>query len=167
MSTIDPALQSFVRRVHAMMIYRSVLRWSALWLMIAGVVVLGIRFTSDLPGDWWKYLLASWALLVAIAWYPKANADQIPNSYERIRPAKPRGRLGDGRRRGGHPFVGSPVRSLALPSVQWHSGSAWLGTILALVFFITGAARAGKVCAPRRRSALGDQPASGGSSRAD
>ena len=56
MSTIDPALQSFVRRVHAMMIYRSVLRWSALWLMIAGVVVLGIRVTSDLPGDRWKYL---------------------------------------------------------------------------------------------------------------
>ena len=27
--------------------------------------------------------------------------------------------------------------SLALPSVQWHGGSAWLGTILALVFFIT------------------------------
>ena len=33
--------------------------------------------------------------------------------------------------------MGSPVGSLALPSVQWHSGSAWLGTILALVFSIT------------------------------
>lgn len=78
MSTIDPALQSFVRRVHAMMIYRSVLRWSALWLMIAGVVVLGIRFTSDLPGDWWKYLLASWALLVAIAWYHESQRRPDP-----------------------------------------------------------------------------------------
>ena len=33
--------------------------------------------------------------------------------------------------------------------------------------FHYGTARAGKACAPHRRSALGDQPASGGSSRAD
>ena len=138
MSTIDPALQSFVRRVHAMMIYRSVLRWSALWLMIAGVVVLGIRFTSDLPGDWWKYLLASWALLVAIAWYHE--------SQRRPDPKQLRAAFDRQNHAGGLVMAAAEVDtrswearsgSLALPSVQWQSGSAWLGTILALVFFIT------------------------------
>ena len=119
MSTIDPALQSFVRRVYAMMICRSVLRWSALWLMIAGVVVLGIRFTSDLPGDWWKYLFGLVGLARGdsmVSRKPTPAGSQTVTSS--IRPAKPRGRLGDGRRRVDTRSWEAQSGSLALPSVQ-------------------------------------------------
>ena len=138
MSSIDPALQSFVRRVHAMMIYRSVLRCSGIWLMIAGVLVLGIRFTSDLPINWWKYLLGSWLALLAVAWYRESkrrpDPKQLRAAFDRQNHA------------GGLVMAAAEVDTrswearagtLELPSVQWHSGRAWLGTVLAAAFYIT------------------------------
>ena len=69
MSSIDPSLQSFVRRVHTKMIYRTVLKWSVIWLMVSGVIVLAVRFTAnELPADWWQFLLGTWAALAFIAW---------------------------------------------------------------------------------------------------
>ena len=138
MSSIDPALQSFVRKVHAMMIYRTLLKWSVVWLMISGVAVLATRFTGELPTNWWQWMLGSWTALACIAWYRESlrqpESKQLRAAFDRQNQA------------GGLVMAAAEVDtrsweakagSFMLPSVQWNSGRVWAGILLATVFLIT------------------------------
>ena len=138
MSSIDPALQSFVRKVHAMMIYRTLLKWSVVWLMISGVAVLATRFTGELPTNWWQWMLGSWTALACIAWYWESlrqpESKQLRAAFDRQNQA------------GGLVMAAAEVDtrsweakagSFMLPSVQWNSGRVWAGILLATVFLIT------------------------------
>ncbi len=138
MSSIDPALQSFVRKVHAMMIYRTLLKWSVVWLMISGVAVLVTRFTGELPTNWWQWMLGSWTALACIAWYRESlrqpESKQLRAAFDRQNQA------------GGLVMAAAEVDtrsweakagSFMLPSVQWNSGRVWAGILLATVFLMT------------------------------
>jgi len=138
MSSIDPSLQSFVRKVHVMMIYRTVLKWSVVWLMISGVAVLVTRFTGELPINWWQWMLGSWAALACIAWYRERlrqpESKQLRAAFDRQNQA------------GGLVMAAAEVDtrsweakagSFILPSVQWNSGRVWAGILLATVFLMT------------------------------
>ena len=138
MSSIDPALQSFVRKVHAMMIYRTLLKWSVVWLMISGVAVLVTRFTGELPTNWWQWMLGSWTALACIAWYREnlrqPDSKQLRAAFDRQNQA------------GGLVMAAAEVDtrsweakagSFMLPSVQWNSGRVWAGILLATVFLMT------------------------------
>ena len=138
MSSIDPALQSFVRKVHAMMIYRTLLKWSVVWLMISGVAVLATRFTGELPTNWWQWMLGSWTALACIAWYRESlrqpESKQLRAAFDRQNQA------------GGLVMAAAEVDtrsweakagSFMLPSVQWNSSRVWAGILLATVFLIT------------------------------
>ena len=78
MSSIDPSLQSFVRKVHVVMVYRTLLKWSVVWLMVSGVVVLIFRFMGELPTNWWHWLLGTWIALAAAAWYRESQRQPDP-----------------------------------------------------------------------------------------
>jgi hypothetical protein len=138
MSSIDPSLQSFVRKVHAMMIYRTLLKWSVGWLMILGVAVLVTRFTGELPTNWWQWMLVSWTALACIAWYRESlrqpESKQLRAAFDRQNQA------------GGLVMAAAEVDtrsweakagSFMLPSVQWNSGRVWAGILLATVFLIS------------------------------
>ena len=137
MSSLDPSLQSFVRKVYAVMIYRTLLKWSVVWLMVSGVIVLIFRFTGELPTSWWHWLIGSWIILAGSAWFRESQHQPEP---KQLRAAFDRQNQA-----GGLIMAAAEVDTrsweskagiLALPIVKWNSSRIWLGNLLAAVFLI-------------------------------
>ena len=119
------------------MIYRTLLKWSVVWLMVSGVMVLIFRFTGELPTNWWHWLIGSWIVLTGSAWYRESQrqpeSKQLRAAFDRQNQA------------GGLVMAAAEVDTrsweakagtLALPAVKWNSGRVWLGNLLAAMFLV-------------------------------
>ncbi len=119
------------------MIYRTLLKWSVVWLMVSGVMVLIFRFTGELPTNWWHWLIGSWIVLTGSAWYRESQRQPEP---KQLRAAFDRQNQA-----GGLVMAAAEVDTrsweakagtLALPAVKWNSGRVWLGNLLAAMFLV-------------------------------
>ena len=119
------------------MIYRTLLKWSVVWLMVSGVMVLIFSFTGELPTNWWHWLIGSWIVLTGSAWYRESQrqpeSKQLRAAFDRQNQA------------GGLVMAAAEVDTrsweakagtLALPTVKWNSGRVWLGNLLAAMFLV-------------------------------
>jgi len=135
MNQSDLTLQSFSRRMHAMMFRRTALRWMGVWLMVLGVLALVVRLTATLPPYWWAYALASLAILLGAAWRRelkrRPSAEQLRATFDRENKA------------GGLVMADAEVdteawadrqNNLRLPNLRWRGGRAYGGLMLALIF---------------------------------
>ena len=66
MDSSNKTLQAFTRKIQLMMVYRTALKWAGVWVMVMGVIVLVVRFTSELPPNWWLYALLSLIRLIVV-----------------------------------------------------------------------------------------------------
>ena len=120
-----------------MMVYRTALKWTGVWVMVMGVIVLVVRFTGALPANWWLFALLSLVPLIGAAWFVeyrrKPKMEQMRAAFDGENQA------------GGLVMAAAEVdtrsweaktQNLNLPSIQWRGGKAWTGLILALVFLI-------------------------------
>ena len=120
-----------------MMVYRTALKWTGVWVMVMGVIVLVVRFTGALPANWWLFALLSLVPLIGAAWFVeyrrKPKMEQMRAAFDGENQA------------GGLVMAAAEVdtrsweaktQNLNLPSIQWRGGKAWAGLILALVFLI-------------------------------
>ena len=137
MGSPNHSLESFIRRIHQMMVYRTTLKWSAAWLMILGVLVLVARFAESLPAYWWAYALGSFIPLIAAAWYLESG--------RRPDPAKMRAAFDRENNAGGLVMAEAEVdtgswdarkQNLGLPQIHWQARKAWLGVTLGAVFLL-------------------------------
>ncbi|SVC54547.1 uncharacterized protein METZ01_LOCUS307401, partial [marine metagenome] len=137
MDSANHSLQSFTRRIQMMMVYRTALKWTGVWVMVMGVIVLVVRFTGALPANWWLFALLSLVPLIGAAWFVeyrrKPKMEQMRAAFDGENQA------------GGLVMAAAEVdtrsweaktQNLNLPSIQWRGGKAWAGLILALVFLI-------------------------------
>ena len=69
MDSANHSLQSFTRKIQLMMVYRTALKWTGVWVMIMGVIVLVVRFTGALPPNWWLFAFLSLVPLIGAAWF--------------------------------------------------------------------------------------------------
>ena len=120
-----------------MMVYRTVLKWAGVWVMVMGVIVLVVRFTGALPANWWHYALLSLLPLIGAAWFVEYR--------RRPRMEQMRAAFDGENHAGGLVMAAAEVdtraweaktQNLNLPSIQWRGGKAWAGLILALIFLI-------------------------------
>ena len=137
MGSPNHSLDSFVRRIHLMMVYRTVLKWAAGWLMMLGVIVLVARFAESLPGYWWAYALGSFVPLIGAAWYVESgrrpDAVKMRAAFDRENNA------------GGLVMAEAEVdtrswearkQNLGLPQIHWRARKAWFGVTLGAAFLL-------------------------------
>ena len=146
MNSADQSLKSFIQKVHWMMTYRTALKWAGVWLLVMGVAILIIRFTSELPANWWHTALIvagfSFVPLIGAAWYVefrrRPNLEQMRAAFDSENHA------------GGLVMAAAEVdtksweaktANLNLPSIRWSGGRAWAGG-------------GGRIAAPPRRPSL-------------
>jgi len=137
MGSPNHSLESFIRRIHLMMVYRTALKWSAVWLMVLGVLVLVARFAESLPAHWWAYALGSLIPLVAGAWYVESG--RRPDA------AKMRAAFDRENNAGGLVMAEAEVdtrswegktQNLGLPQIHWRARKAWVGVALGAAFLL-------------------------------
>jgi tetratricopeptide (TPR) repeat protein len=141
MNTADQSVKSFIQKVYWMMTYRTALKWAWVWLLVMGVALLVIRFTSELPADWWHT-----ALMVAVlSFVPLIGAAAYVEYRRRPDLEQMRAAFDSENHAGGLVMAAAEVdtrsweaktANLNLPSIHWRGSRAWAGVCLTLIFLL-------------------------------
>ena len=137
MRPTDPSsvLQALAGKVQFMMAYRTLLRWSVVGLMVAGVVVLAIRFKGYDPKDLWEWFAGAWGILAVSAFVHSYR--HKPNTGRLLAALDQQNNAGGILMASGEADARSwenKMDPLELPKIRWESGRSWLGMGIASIF---------------------------------